>query len=128
MSRVSKGKLTTIKPRIQMAKTHRLQNIPKVADRRVTGRKLQDRRLRVWSRSPCCAVCGKLCEFPDGFELDHKVPLFKGGEDIEDNCQVLCSGPDGCHAKKTNTDLGRRSKLRVGIDGWPVADELVEKP
>ncbi|HBO1489874.1 TPA: HNH endonuclease, partial [Pseudomonas aeruginosa] len=74
------------------------------------------------------AMCGKLCDFPSGFELDHNVPLFKGGEDTEENCQVLCSGPDGCHAKKTNADLGRRSKLQVGIDGWPVADGLTEKP
>ncbi|MBG4255942.1 HNH endonuclease [Pseudomonas aeruginosa] len=111
-----------------MLQTNHTQAIHSVSDSRIAGRKLQNRRLRVWSRNPCCAMCGKLCGFPGGFELDHKVPLFKGGEDSEENCQVLCSGPDGCHAKKTNTDLGRRSKLQVGIDGWPVADELVEKP
>ncbi|HFT7519560.1 TPA: HNH endonuclease [Pseudomonas aeruginosa] len=123
-----KVKLVTIKPRIRMVQTNSMHPQTTVADHRITGRKLQDRRLRVWSRNPCCAMCGKLCEFPGGFELDHEIPLFKGGEDTEENCQVLCSGPDGCHAKKTNTDLGRRSKLRVGIDGWPIADELAEKP
>ncbi|WP_185829371.1 HNH endonuclease [Pseudomonas aeruginosa] len=122
------GRITTIKPRIQILQINRTPSLPSISDRRITGRKLQDRRLRVWSYNPCCAMCGKLCDFPRGFELDHKVPLFKGGEDSEENCQVLCSGPDGCHAKKTNADLGRRSKLQVGIDGWPVADELTEKP
>lgn len=61
----------------------------------------------VWSRDPHCAHCGKLCEFPEGFELDHKVPLFQGGEDTDENCQVLCFGPDGCHAKKTAQDMRR---------------------
>ncbi|MCO2119154.1 HNH endonuclease [Pseudomonas aeruginosa] len=123
-----KRNLKTIKPRIQIAKSNKAQIASLPASRRTTSRKLQSRRLRVWSYNPCCAMCGKLCEFPRGFELDHKVPLFIGGEDTEENCQVLCSGPDGCHAKKTNADLGRRSKLRVGIDGWPAADELAEKP
>ncbi|HBO3572498.1 HNH endonuclease signature motif containing protein [Pseudomonas aeruginosa] len=128
MTKPAKRKLKTIKSRLQPSQLSRIQSIPLSVDRRITGRKLQDRRLRVWAHNPCCVMCGKLCEFPGGFELDHKVPLFKGGEDTEENCQVLCSGPDGCHAKKTNTDLGRRSKLRVGIDGWPAVDELAEKP
>lgn len=71
----------------------------------MTGRRLQDRRLRVWSRDPRCARCGRLTDYPGGFELDHCVPLFQGGEDTEDNCQILCSGPDGCHARKTLQDL-----------------------
>ncbi|MBG5755181.1 HNH endonuclease [Pseudomonas aeruginosa] len=125
---MKKIKLVTVSPRLRMLQTGCIRPLPSVVDRRIAGRKLQNRRLRVWSRNPCCAMCGRLCDFPGGFELDHKVPLFKGGEDTEENCQVLCSGPDGCHAKKTNTDLGRRSKLRVGIDGWPVANELSEKP
>ncbi|MNE97312.1 HNH endonuclease [compost metagenome] len=86
-------------------KQSRIQPLPTVADRRITGRKLQDRRMKVWSRNPHCAHCGRLCDFPAGFELDHKVPLYQGGSDTEDNCQVLCSGLDGCHAKKTASDL-----------------------
>ncbi len=99
------ARLTTIKPRIQMAPTRKVQSLPTTKERRLTGRKLQDRRMNVWARNPHCANCGKLCDFPAGFELDHRVPLFQGGSDTEDNCQVLCSGPDGCHAKKTAQDL-----------------------
>ncbi|MFZ3206398.1 MAG: HNH endonuclease [Pseudomonas sp.] len=51
-------------------------------------------------------MCGRLCDFPAGFELDHKLPLFQGGEDTEENCQVLCAGLDGCHAAKTAAELG----------------------
>ncbi|ORE33782.1 HNH endonuclease [Pseudomonas aeruginosa] len=122
------GRLNTLKPRINTLPQISAIHLSKSSKIRLKGRALQDRRLKVWSRNPCCAMCGKLCDFPSGFELDHKIPLFKGGEDTEQNCQVLCSGPDGCHAKKTNADLGRRPKLRVGIDGWPAADELAKKP
>ncbi|KAF1005464.1 MAG: hypothetical protein GAK28_03216 [Luteibacter sp.] len=41
------------------------------------------------------------------FELDHKVALVRGGADTDENCQVLCTGPDGCHHRKTQVDLGR---------------------
>jgi hypothetical protein len=41
------------------------------------------------------------------FELDHKVALVNGGPDVDDNCQVLCIGPDGCHHRKTQVDLSR---------------------
>ncbi|SEJ31803.1 HNH endonuclease [Azotobacter beijerinckii] len=98
------ARLKALKPRIQTIS----QTIAKpaaVSERRMTGRKLQSRRFNVWLRDPCCATCRRVVEYPGGFELDHKVPLFKGGEDSEENCQILCSGPDGCHAKKTAEDL-----------------------
>lgn len=93
-------------------------------DGRIRGRALQARRLKVWSRDPRCAMCRKLCEFnaesDRGFQLDHKVPLFKGGPDTIENCQVLCVGPGGCHEKKTADDLGYLTPVRIDEDGWPV--------
>lgn len=32
---------------------------------RISGRRLQARRLKVWSKNPHCAMCGKLVEFND---------------------------------------------------------------
>jgi len=94
-------------------------------DGRIRGRALQARRLTVWTRDPRCARCRKLWEFSAlpgrGFQLDHKVPLFRGGPDTEANCQVLCCGPDGCHDRKTADDLGYVAAVRIGEDGWPVA-------
>lgn len=98
------SRLQTLKPRLAMQDTQRVKG-DSVAERRITGRRLQSRRLRVWTKDPHCQGCGRLVDFPYGFELDHKVPLHAGGPDTEDNCQVLCSGPDGCHAAKTVGDV-----------------------
>lgn len=100
-------KLKMHRPSIRMADTQ-LVKVATVSDRRITGRRLQARRFAVWKRDPTCASCGRVVAYPNGFELDHIVPLFMGGEDVEANCQILCvSGPgfEGCHARKTRQDL-----------------------
>jgi 5-methylcytosine-specific restriction protein A len=38
-------------------------------------------------------------------DIDHIVPLAKGGEDIESNVQVLCKA---CHKAKTREDFDRK--------------------
>lgn len=61
----------------------------------------------MWKASPNCASCGRLTDYPDGFELDHIIPLSQGGPDTDDNCQILCAWFDsagskrGCHASKS---------------------------
>jgi len=106
------ARLKMLKSPLKMATTQ-ITKVHVVADRRITGRRLQARRLSVWKRDPTCAVCGRLVAYPQGFELDHKVPLFMGGEDIEENCQVLCVRFEddggrrvkaGCHASKTTAE------------------------
>ena len=98
-------RLPTLKPRLQTAPA-RLKTAT-TRENRTTGRKLQDRRLRIWSADPKCANCGRFTLFPHGFELDHKVPLFMGGADTDENCQILCVEYDdagcktGCHAAKS---------------------------
>lgn len=75
-------------------------------DGRLRGRAGQARRLRIWSLNPHCADCGKLTAWPKGFQIDHRIPLFKGGPDTDDNLQVLCCGAGGCHDKKTAIEKG----------------------
>jgi len=87
---------------------------------RIRGRALQARRLRVWADDPTCNRCGRITKYPDGFELDHVIPLCKKGDDTDDNCQVLCTGVNGCHARKTAEDIGYTFKPTTGADGWPV--------
>lgn len=71
---------------------------------RQTGRALQRRRQTAWLAAEArCATCGRVTPMTD-YELDHIVPLFKGGADEASNLQVLCKA---CHASKTQIDLRR---------------------
>ena len=84
------------------------------ADGRLRGRKAVARRLRLWSINPYCAMCGKLTVYPDGFELDHKHPIYKGGSEDDSNLQIL--HPE-CHLKKTAKDMGHVDKAKFDKDG-----------
>ncbi len=86
---------------------------------RKRGRWLQGARLRIWSRDPHCAICRRLVAYPAGFELDHITPLFKDGEDTDDNMQVLCPP---CHAKKTEKDLGYKPRAKFDAQGRVIWD------
>lgn len=103
------ARLKMLKPKLAIAKPTR--KTATTREVRMTGRRLQDRRLKVWTSNPRCVCCGKLTVFPHGFELDHILPLFKGGQDTEANCQVLCVErlPDGrkagCHVDKSAEEV-----------------------
>ena len=111
-------KLPTLKSRLNPVEGRKLSTT-NTSERRMTGSRLQARRLRLWTESPTCAECGRVVAYPNGFELDHRVPLHQGGADIDENCQILCCGPDGCHLKKTAADgaeLGvHRSNAESGM-------------
>ncbi|WP_323601523.1 HNH endonuclease signature motif containing protein [Pseudomonas putida] len=96
-------KLPTLKSRLKPVEGRKLSTT-NTSDRRMTGSRLQARRLRLWKASPTCAECGRVVTYPHGFELDHCVPLHQGGADTDENCQILCCGSDGCHLKKTAAD------------------------
>ena len=97
------GRLKTAPSRLSTAPS-RLQPPPTPSQKRMTGRKLQSRRLRVWAKDPHCAACRALVEYPHGFHLDHVVALVNGGQDTDANTQVLCLV---CHEAKTRDDLNR---------------------
>ncbi len=95
-------KLRTIKPTIRTLSTG--PRTVSATDQRTRGRALQYRRLRLWTKTPHCQRCGCLTDYPFGFELDHRLPLFQGGSDDYENLQVLCVP---CHAAKTAEDLSK---------------------
>ncbi|MEG8276411.1 HNH endonuclease [Streptomyces sp. AHA2] len=52
-----------------------------------------------------CARCpGQF--LASGVDIDHIIPLAKGGEDVASNVQVLCKA---CHKAKTREDFARTS-------------------
>lgn len=48
--------------------------------------------------------------------VDHKVALINGGNNADDNLQLLC---ESCHTDKTNLDLGYKVKTRTNEAGMP---------
>ena len=110
-------RLNTLKPRIEVAAAGRV-SVNTTSERRVTGRALQSRRLRIWSHDPRCVDCGRMTDYPHGFELDHEVPLEHGGSDDDGNMKIRCVWFDlegakrGCHEEKTR----REAKVRGGME------------
>ena len=43
----------------------------------------------------CCALCGKTGKTRRGFQVDHIIPLNKGGKTKIDNLQILCNKCNG---------------------------------
>ena len=59
-----------------------------------------------------CANCGRYAN-----EVDHVVPLFRGGDALDvGNLQALCGGPGGCHAAKTKAERGEEPV--EGAEAW----------
>lgn len=85
-------------------------------DKRLTGWKLQQMRAQKIRENPLCLHCLQKGITRLGDELDHIVPVSKGGSNEESNLQLLCTE---CHATKTISDLGQKPKPKIGLDGWP---------
>ncbi len=102
-------KLRTLKPGIRTLTTGP-RKVESRSDQRVWGRASQARRLRLWIKNPCCVDCGKLTDYPSGFELDHEVPVELGGSEDDGNLKVRCVSWDeqgkkhGCHEAKTQRE------------------------
>lgn len=91
---------------------------------RVSGRKLQEIREAWFRKYPLCVACDAKGRVNIAVELDHVVPLFKGGLDFDvdhgKNRQGLCQA---CHDAKTRVDLGQKPKRTIGLDGFPIDEE-----
>ena len=84
--------------------------------KRIRGDALQKLRRRVFRERPLCAACEQKGKVSEARELDHIIPLFKGGSDEDENLQGLCVE---CHREKSAADLGFKYKPPIGHDGWP---------
>jgi 5-methylcytosine-specific restriction protein A len=85
--------------------------------KRITGRRLQEKRRRLFQQQPLCVRCEAKGRVRLATQRDHVIALAHNGPDIESNTQGLCAE---CHAEKTATDLNFKPRMRVGLDGYPV--------
>jgi 5-methylcytosine-specific restriction protein A len=90
---------------------------------RIRGTRGEKIRGLVLGRHPLCVRCTKRGRVREATEVDHIVPLSRGGIDSAnpfENRQGLCAE---CHREKTNEDLGYSPRRTYGLDGWPVNDD-----
>lgn len=85
---------------------------------RIRGRALQRIRARHLRLHPLCVTCRQRTPpvVRAATQVDHITPLYKGGQESEDNRQGLC---DDCHRDKTATDMGTHVR-GCDTDGMPV--------
>ena len=105
--------------------TRRPYENSKTAAMRLRGRALQRRNNRIRIRdSYTCQACNRVTE--QG-EVDHLVPLSKGGADDDSNCRWTCVP---CHTAKSRAEAGGKAKVEIGPDGWPISARVAarEKP
>ena len=84
---------------------------------RTRGRKWMRLREMVLIEEPMCMLCGQR----PSTQVDHKIPICKGGTDERDNLQGTCFE---CHEAKTRDDLGiKHVPRKIGLDGYPREQE-----
>lgn len=92
---------------------------------RIRGRAWQRIRTAVLSREPLCRGCSVKGRVTVAVEVDHIMPLAKGGTNDHENLQPLCVE---CHEAKTAREAaeaqGRthRPRVQIGLDGWPISE------
>jgi 5-methylcytosine-specific restriction enzyme A len=110
-----------LKPRVGTLLT---RVAPAARTNRVRGRAGVDRRARWLSLHPLCVDCQAEGRVGAGDEVDHEVPLWKGGADDESNFATRCKPH---HAAKTAREAAERAgneqRPAIGPNGWPVTEQ-----
>jgi 5-methylcytosine-specific restriction protein A len=103
-------KLQTLKPRIQTAKGSRLQTLtarPNVVERKRGSAGVRDRN-RIKERDcGLCQSCKDKGRVTVGTVVDHRIPLWAGGSDEDENKWLLCVP---CHDVKTAREAKDRAR------------------
>ena len=84
---------------------------------RIRGKRLQRIRAAYLAAHPLCANCQRMGRIEPAVEVDHIVPLYRGGADAHHNRQGLCVE---CHKAKTLDDLAQRRPRGCDADGYPL--------
>jgi 5-methylcytosine-specific restriction protein A len=86
-------------------------------EERLRGRRLQTVRTLWFNEHPLCVHCQAKGITKPAEELDHILPISKGGGNEAENLQGLCKE---CHEAKTILDLGYKDRPEIGLDGFPI--------
>jgi len=89
------------------------------AGKRLNGWLRREQRIRYLSQHPLCAECERQGRVTAATELDHVVPLSKGGianAYVDDGLEGLCHR---CHADKTAREQGHKVRGGCTPDGMP---------
>ena len=106
-----------LRPRLCLTTSKCFEGGLSVRLKRINGDALQTIRRRWFRENPLCVHCAAAGRVRMAAELDHVVPLFKGGADDNDNRQGLCRD---CHAIKTRDDMGHGPSAACDVNGWPI--------
>ena len=82
---------------------------------RMRGQRWVTLRGRILHAEPLCRHCLARGHVTPADEVDHIIPLHKGGSNQRANLQPLCKP---CHEDKTQADMNYRPA--IGLDGWPI--------
>ncbi len=108
------GRLTSLKPRLQ-APQPKLRTWSS-GDERIRGSSLQVIRERILSRDCGLCVCVR-CQISDVVRpasiVDHRVPLWAGGRETDDNRQSISAE---CHDLKSAHEA--RCRARGAFEAW----------
>ena len=91
-------------------------------DTRIRGRKGQQMRARRMARTHgLCELCQARGKTTLATVVDHKQPLARGGQDVDENTRNLC---DPCHDEVTAEQFGQAQRVDgkgIGRDGRPTS-------
>jgi 5-methylcytosine-specific restriction protein A len=85
--------------------------------RKRSGWRWQKLREQILKTNPFCIICLNNGFAVPASQVDHIIPIHKGGTDQIENLQGLCKS---CHDKKTIEEQGLMIRPMIGIDGWRI--------
>jgi 5-methylcytosine-specific restriction protein A len=103
-------KLQTLRPRLQVSSGTRIATLtskPYVVERLRGSAGVKDRAAIKERDCGLCQECQRHGAARPGSKVDHRIPLWAGGDDSDSNKQLMC---DRCHEAKSKVETGMRAK------------------